>query len=105
MKCKHGKELKYCDPCRIKAWKDSKPGYNNWANMCYIATIGYVAELGIEPEWLGKGGFDRFMEYIGPKPYPEATIDRKDNEKGYFKGNVRWASQAENSHNRGGIHK
>ena len=73
--------------------------------MCYRAKLGYVKELGIETDWVGRGGFERFMEHIGEKPFAEATIDRKDKEKGYFKGNVRWATQADNSHNRGGMFK
>lgn len=56
--------------------------------------------LAVAPEWRGRGAFDRFLEHIGPKPSPDLTLDRIDNDKGYQPGNVRWATMAEQARNR-----
>lgn len=50
--------------------------------------------------WVGPGGFDVFIEHVGRRPDPKATIDRIDNERGYEPGNVRWASQSDQQRNR-----
>ena len=44
--------------------------------------------------------FDRFIEHIGPKQKPYLTLDRIDNNKGYFPGNVRWTTPSQNASNR-----
>jgi hypothetical protein len=46
--------------------------------------------------------FPAFLAHIGPKPSPGMSIDRIDNSKGYFPGNIRWAddtTQANNKNN------
>lgn len=45
-------------------------------------------------------GFDRFLEYVGPRPSPGHSIDRVDNDQGYQpyhngKPQVRWATATE----------
>lgn len=53
--------------------------------------------------WLyGEGGqhpFTCFFEDMGPKPYPEATLDREDPDGNYEPLNCRWASRQEQSVN------
>lgn len=48
-------------------------------------------------EW--QTSFQAFFAYIGPKPTPQHSLERIDNEKGYFPGNVRWATQREQCNN------
>lgn len=49
-------------------------------------------------EW--RDDFAAFREHIGPKPSPKHSIDRIDNNKNYEPGNVRWATNKEQSRNR-----
>lgn len=59
----------------------------------------------VVPEWIGPGGFQVFLAYIGERP-EATTLDRINVNGNYEPGNVRWASakmQAENR--RPGSHK
>jgi hypothetical protein len=45
--------------------------------------------------------FEEFYAELGPKPTPQHTVDRYPNNDGHYeKGNVRWATKAEQTHNR-----
>jgi len=49
-------------------------------------------------EWLNS--FEAFFAYVGHRPTPKHTLERKDNEKGYEPGNVRWATMKEQALNK-----
>lgn len=53
----------------------------------------------VSEEWLGDGGFERFLAHIGHRPSPEHSIDRIDNDGNYEPGNVRWATDREQLRN------
>lgn len=55
--------------------------------------------ISVAPEWLAVGGADRFVEHVGPRPSPHHSIDRIKNDRGYEPGNVRWATQQEQTRN------
>jgi hypothetical protein len=44
--------------------------------------------------------FEGFYADMGDPPFPRATLDRIDNNRGYEPGNVRWATSKENNRNR-----
>lgn len=62
----------------------------------------YYADRGITvcDAWRGEGGFQAFFEHIGPRPSQKHSVDRIDNDRGYEPGNVRWATNKEQSRNK-----
>lgn len=48
-------------------------------------------------EW--RNSFERFFADVGPKPSPELTFDRINNDGNYEPGNVRWATRTEQMRN------
>lgn len=79
--------------------------YKVWLGMrnrCYKKThhkYDLYGKRGVRVcrEW--KNDFLAFYNYIGPKPTPKHSLDRKDNDKGYRPGNVRWATILQQRHN------
>lgn len=88
-----------------------RPEYLVWANMvrrctdqrdksfCRYGAIG----VRVCDEW--RKDFAAFFSHIGPRPTPQHSIDRIDNERGYEPGNVRWATATEQNRNKRSIHK
>ena len=83
-------EYEACKQARMRCRNASHAAYENYGGR----------GITFCDEWLGKGGFQKFMEHIGPKPSPELSLDRIDNDKGYEPGNVRWATASEQMLNR-----
>lgn len=47
-----------------------------------------------------RGDFAAFIGDLGKRPSPTHTLERLDNDTGYCPGNVRWATQKEQSRNK-----
>lgn len=54
------------------------------------------------PEWTAS--FLDFLEHVGQPPTPRHELDRRDNNRGYEPGNVRWVTPKENALNRSTNH-
>lgn len=89
---------------RLKHGKSHTPIHNIWHNMmqrCYNPRTNNWKDYG------GRGikvcyrwhRFENFYADMGDPPVG-LTLDRKDNNKGYSKGNCRWASRSVQSRNR-----
>jgi hypothetical protein len=49
--------------------------------------------------WLGENGWPNFLADMGKRPGPKFTLERINNELGYFPGNCRWATYKEQLRN------
>jgi hypothetical protein len=91
----------------MKAFMAAHPGYVSWHGMkqrCFNKKHKKYPRYGgrgitVDSRWLGKGGYIRFIEDMGPPP-PGTTIDREDNDGHYTKINCRWATPVQQSSNK-----
>jgi len=79
--------------------------YSKMIDRCHNPKHVYFRNYGgrgisVCEEWRGDGGFERWLDYVGPKPSPKHTLDRVDNNRGYEPGNVRWATATQQQRNR-----
>lgn len=79
-----------------RAWTAMRKRCNDPKNKAYRNYGG--RGIKVCPEW--QNDFEAFLAHIGPKPDPELSIDRIDNNRGYEPGNVRWADRSTQSRNR-----
>lgn len=91
---------------RVKHGLRGTPEYNLWKGVkarCLNPNDNSYKNYGgrgitIHPEWAQN--FLSFLEGIGQRPHPTATIERKDNRLGYVPGNVVWATRKQQNRNR-----
>lgn len=76
-----------------QAWAGAEQRCQNPNNASYADYGG----RGISMEF---ASFQAFMEEIGPKPSPELSLDRIDNDGNYAVGNIRWATKAVQARNK-----
>lgn len=50
-----------------------------------------------------RDSFDNFMDDMGPKPFPEASLERKDGTLGYCPENCIWADRTTQARNRSNV--
>jgi len=86
--------------------KSSSREYNIWRGMkkrCHLESDENYSQYGgsgieVCKEW--RESFEQFYKDMGDAP-KDFTIDRINNNKGYFKENCRWASAVTQNQNRG----
>jgi len=91
-----------------KHGKTSTREYRIWAHLVDRCTKPgrsdadryYNRGITVYAGWVGPGGFERFLAHLGPAPTVLHSVDRKDNDRGYEPGNVRWATKKEQARNR-----
>jgi hypothetical protein len=86
---KHG----LCQSSTYSSWRSMKCRCDNPSTTGYE----YYGGRGItyDPRWKT---FELFYEDMGERP-ERATLDRIDNNKGYYKDNCRWVNESIQSHN------
>lgn len=91
---------------QIKHGLSSIPEYAIWKAM------RHRCESEGNPDWDNYGGrgitvcdrwsdsFEAFLEDMGSRPFPEAQLDRENNDGNYEPGNCRWVTAKVNANNR-----
>jgi hypothetical protein len=88
-------------PEEYAAWQNMKQRCSNSNRHNYRNYGGRNIEV-----WIGwKNSFKVFLNYIGPKPSPELTLERINNNGNYEPGNVKWATASQQNYNRRGWRK
>jgi hypothetical protein len=66
----------------------------------YASNYGRYGARGITlaPEWVDD--YAAFITHVGPRPSPDHSIDRINNDGNYEPGNVRWATREQQARNR-----
>lgn len=83
------------------------PEYQAWVamkNRCLNPNQARFKDYGgrgitISKRWLGKRGFQNFLDDMGPKPSPKHSMDRKKVDKNYTKSNCQWATKIQQARN------
>lgn len=90
-----------CKTPEYKIWKDMKKRCNNTKSAAYKNYGG----RGIKVCNSWENDFMAFYNHIGQRPTPEHTIERINNNMGYFPNNIKWATIKEQNNNSRNNHR
>lgn len=90
----------------LTAGKKQPPEYQIWSQIkqrCFNKKHPKYRLYGkrgidMDPRW--RASYVTFIAEVGPRPRKGFTIERIDNSKGYWPGNVRWATPKEQNRNK-----
>ncbi len=77
-------------------WHSAKSRCQNPTDRAYADYGGRGITMSAE----FSSSFEAFIEHVGWRPTAKHTIERIDNERGYERGNLKWATRAEQGRNR-----
>lgn len=84
---KGSREYKTWQNIKSRCFLPNNPAYKNYGGRGIV----------MDPEW--RSSYAAFLSHVGRSPSNTHTLDRIDNDKGYFPGNVRWATRKEQCNN------
>lgn len=84
--------LKNAYSAEYNALKNAIHRCHNPKNLGYL-NYG-VRGITVFDAWRSERGFELFLDYMGPRPSPQHSLDRIDNDGPYAPGNVWWAPSA-----------
>lgn len=90
-----------CKHPLYNTWCDMKSRCNNPNNRSYRRYGG--RGITVCDRWAGR--FKNFLDDMGEKPSPLHSLDRIDNDKGYFPENCKWSTRQEQQLNMEVVHK
>lgn len=92
LKTTHG----LAETAEYRIWRHVKGRTRSETNNNYQQYGG--RGITMSDEWFDS--FETFYKDMGPRPSEDHSIEREDNDKGYFKGNCKWATKTEQANNR-----